>query len=237
MQCVILAGGLGTRMWPDAGTVPKTLLPVAGRPFADWQLEWLAGSGVDSVVYCIGFLGEQVRDHVADGSAFGLHVDFVDEGQELRGTAGALRLALDRGVLEDRFLVLYGDSWLQVDPAEVFATARESGLPALMTVYRNDGRFDSSNVEYAEGRVIRYEKGLEATPPTMRWIDYGLSAFSRDLIAARVPADEVADLAPLCTALAAEGRLAGYLVSERFYEIGSPSGLAEAEALLLARGR
>jgi MurNAc alpha-1-phosphate uridylyltransferase len=237
VQSVILAGGLGTRMWPEARAVPKTLLPVAGRPFADWQLEWLAAAGVTSVVYCIGYLGDQVRDHVGDGATYGLTVSYVDEGERLRGTAGALRLALDQDELDETFLVLYGDSWLQVDPADVFATARASELPALMTVFRNDGRFDASNVEYAEGRVVRYEKGLEVTPPAMRWIDYGLSAFSRDLIATRVAAGEVADLAPLCTALAAEGRLAGYLVSERFYEIGSPRGLAEAEALLLARGR
>lgn len=224
-------------MWPDARTVPKTLLPVAGRPFAEWQLEWLAGAGVTSVVYCIGYLGEQVRDQVGDGAAYGLTVSYVDEGERLRGTAGALRLALDQGELDDSFLVLYGDSWLQVDPADVLATARESGQPALMTVYRNDGRFDASNVEYTDGRVVRYEKGLDVTPPAMRWIDYGLLAFRHDIIEARVPAGEVADLAPLCTDLAAEGLLAGYPVSERFYEIGSPGGLAEAEALLLARGR
>jgi len=236
VQCVILAGGLGTRMWPVARTVPKTMLPVAGRPFADWQLGWLADSGVDSVVYCIGFLGAQVRDHVGDGERFGLAVSYVDEGERLRGTAGALRLALDQQELDEAFLVLYGDSWLQVDPADVFVAAQDSGLPGLMTVYRNDGHFDASNVEYADGRVLRYEKGLEVTPPTMRWIDYGLSVFTRDLIDARVPGGDVADLAPLCTALATERRLAGYLVTERFYEIGSPSGLAEVEALLLDQG-
>jgi MurNAc alpha-1-phosphate uridylyltransferase len=237
VQCVILAGGLGTRMWPVARTVPKTLLPVAGRPFADWQLEWLVEAGVTSVVYCIGHLGEQIRDHIGSGAERGLSVSYVDEGEELRGTAGALRLAVDQGVLEERFLVLYGDSWLQVDPGDVFDTAIRSGLPALMTVFRNNGLYDASNVELADGLVVRYEKGLgEATPPTMRWIDYGLSVFARELVSARVPGGQVADLAPLCSALAAEGRLAGYLVTERFYEIGSPTGLAEAEALLSRRG-
>ena len=235
MQCVILAGGLGTRMWPRAQTVPKTLLPVAGRPFADWQLEWLADAGVTSVVYCVGYLGEQVRDHVGDGSAWGLEVRYVDEGRDLRGTAGALRLAYDEGALDDRFLVLYGDSWLQVDPAEVHAAAERSGLPALMTVYENNGQFDTSNVEYAEGRVVRYEKGLDPIPAEMRWIDYGLSVLERDLVAERIPGDTVADLSDLCHALAAEGALAGFLVADRFYEIGSPSGLAEVTALLEQR--
>jgi NDP-sugar pyrophosphorylase family protein len=219
-------------MWPVAQTVPKTMLPVAGRPFADWQLRWLADAGVTSVVYCIGFLGEQVRDHVGDGSRWGLEVAYVDEGRELRGTAGALRLASDHGVLADRFLVLYGDSWLQVDPAATYAAAVASGLPALMTVFENNGQFDTSNVEYADGRVVRYEKGLDPIPASMRWIDYGLSVLERTLVAERIPGDTVADLATLCTALAAEGNLAGLLVTERFYEIGSPEGLAEATALL-----
>src|SRR6185369_10392492 len=115
MQCVILAGGIGSRMWPETRTVPKTLLPVAGRPFAHWQLEWLSRSGIDSVVYCLGYLAEDVRTFVGDGRQFGLKVSYVDEGEALRGTAGALRLALDSGVLDEDFLVLYGDSWLQVD--------------------------------------------------------------------------------------------------------------------------
>ena len=232
MQCVILAGGLGTRMWPDARTIPKTLLTVAGRPFAGWQLQWLAGAGVTSVVYCIGYLGEQVRDYVGDGSTWGLSVDYVDEGKRLRGTAGALALANARGVLESRFLVLYGDSWLQIDPADVFATSERSGLPALMTVYENRGQWDGSNVVYRDGRVLRYEKGLDPVPPDMHWIDYGLSVFTRDVIESRVPVDSPSDLAPLCTAMAAAGELAGYLATERFYEIGSPTGRAEADALL-----
>jgi NDP-sugar pyrophosphorylase family protein len=235
VQCVILAGGLGTRMWPVAQTVPKTMLPVAGRPFADWQLGWLAASGVTSVVYSIGYLGEQVRDHVGDGSAWGLDVQYVDEGRELRGTGGALRLAADQGVLDDRFLVLYGDSWLQVDPAATYAAAEASGLPALMTVYENNGQFDTSNVEYAEGRVLRYEKGLDPVPAAMRWIDYGLGVLARDVVVDRIPPDTVADLATLCSALAAEGSLAGLLVPDRFYEIGSPEGLAEVTALLEQR--
>jgi MurNAc alpha-1-phosphate uridylyltransferase len=235
VQCVILAGGLGTRMWPTAITVPKTLLEVAGRPFADWQLSWLAEAGTTSVVYCIGYLGDQVREHVGTGDAWGVTVDYVDEGEQLRGTAGALRLALDQGVLDDRFLVLYGDSWLQVDPGAVFRAAQSSSLPALMTVFENAGRLDASNVVYADGLVRRYEKGLDPAPPDMRWIDYGLSVFSRAVIADRVPSGSTYDLAQVCTSLAIEGELAGYLVHDRFYEIGSPEGREETSLLLSGR--
>ncbi len=236
MQCVILAGGLGTRMWPDARTIPKTLLDVAGQPFAGWQLRWLADAEVNSVVYCIGYLGEQVREFAGDGSAWGLSIDYVDEGEQLRGTAGALRLAAEQGVLADQFLVLYGDSWLQVDPADVYATSRRSGRPALMTVFENRGQWDGSNVIYRDGVVERYEKGLTPPPPQMRWIDYGLSVFARSVIEERVPVGVPSDLAPLCSEMAAAGELSGYLVAERFYEIGSPAGRAEAEALLRQRG-
>ena len=235
MQCVILAGGLGTRMLPVTAVVPKVLLPVAGRPFASWQLEWLAAQDITSVVYCIGHLGQLVRDHVRDEGVHGLDIAFVEERDELMGTAGALRLAADEGVLEPTFLVLYGDSWLQVDPAAVLRTAMASPLPALMTVHRNDGAWDRSNVEYSDGIVIRYEKNLDPVPAAMRWIDYGLLAFDRGLITDRVPAGEPSDLAPLCTALAREQRLAGFEVAERFYEIGSAEGLRELDALLSRR--
>ncbi|UWZ39830.1 NTP transferase domain-containing protein [Dactylosporangium roseum] len=229
---MILAGGIGTRMWPETRTVPKTLLPVNGRPFAAWQLDWLAGAGITSIVYSIGYLGAEVRDFVGDGSRWGLSVDYVDEGQQLRGTAGALRLACDEGVLAEDFLILYGDSWLQVDPAAVLSAARERPEPALMTVFANDGRWDTSNVVFDGHRVERYAKGLAQRPAAMRWIDYGLAVMRRDLVVARVPPATVADLAPLHTALADEGLLAGLAVADRFYEIGSAEGRRELEQFL-----
>jgi NDP-sugar pyrophosphorylase family protein len=237
MQCVILAGGLGTRMWPETKAIPKTLLPIAGTPFATWQLSWLARSGIDSVVYCEGHLGQLIRDHVGDGASWGLSVRYVDEGDHLLGTAGALRLAYDERALAEDFLVLYGDSWLQVDPARVLRAARERREPALMTVFRNDGRWDGSNVVLEDTRVARYAKGLDQPPPAMRWIDYGLLAFRRGVIAERVPPNVPEDLAPLCGELAGDGLLAGFEVSRRFYEIGSVAGRNELEAVFTARQR
>lgn len=236
MQCVILAGGLGTRMWPETRTVPKTLLPVGGQPFAAWQLRWLAGGGITSVVYCIGHLGDLVRSFVGSGEQWGLRVDYVDEGDELLGTAGALRRAVDEDALDDNFLVLYGDSWLQVDPSAVLRGARRAPEPALMTVFENDGRWDASNVIFDGVRVLRYAKGLAQPPAEMHWIDYGLLAFDRQIIADRVPDDGARDLAPLCAQLADEGLLAGYAARRRFYEIGSPEGRREVEQILSRGG-
>jgi NDP-sugar pyrophosphorylase family protein len=229
-QCVILAGGLGTRIRSHAGDRPKALIPVAGRPFVDHQLELLAAGGVEDVVFCIGFGGGALSEHVGDGSAHGLRVRYVDESDELRGTAGALRLALDEGALRDAFFVLYGDSYLPLDYRRVWESFRASHLPALMTVYRNEGRWDASNAIVEDGRVVLYDKpGAHPRAGERRWIDYGLSVLNADLIAERVPPGAVLDLADLFHELSLEGKLAAFEADERFYEIGSPEGLADLD--------
>src|SRR5579862_5622541 len=172
MQCVILAGGLGTRMRPLTSTCPKTLLPVHGRPFAWHQLQWLAAQGITEVVYCIGHHGGQIRGYWAQETSPVPAIRYVDEGEQLRGTAGALSLALEEGALADRFFVIYGDSFLPVEFPPVWRAFESSNQPALMTVLRNEGRWDRSNVIYEPGRVVLYDK---TAAPGMQYIDYGLS--------------------------------------------------------------
>jgi NDP-sugar pyrophosphorylase family protein len=232
MQCVILAGGRGTRMAPRTDAVPKALLPVAGRPFADWQLEWLSAQGVDEVIYSIGHLGDQIRRYVGDGEHWQLKVRYIDEGDDLRGTGGALRQALDASALAEQFLVLYGDSYLCIDVRTVWDVFVASARAALMTVYRNDGQWEGSNAVFSEGMVSRYEKGLADVPPEMRYVDYGLSLFRDATVERWVAPGTVVDLAETFTALSAAGQLAGYEAVERFYEVGSPSGLRDLEGRL-----
>lgn len=232
MDCVILAGGLGTRMRPATDSTPKALIPVAGEPFVDHQLRWLAGEGVRRVLFSIGYKGALLREHVGDGRRFGLKVDYVDEGEDLRGTGGALRLAFDQGTLPEAFLLLYGDSYLPVSIAAVWDAFLDGEDPALMTVLRNEGRWDRSNTSFRHGRVELYDK--REPRPDMSYIDYGLSAFRRDVVA-EIPPFGKYDLADLLHTLSVGGRLAGFEVQERFYEVGSPAGLADLEALLEAR--
>jgi NDP-sugar pyrophosphorylase family protein len=228
MQCVILAGGLGTRLGAIAKAIPKALVPINGRPFVDYQLEWLARNSVDTVVFCIGHLGAQIVDHVGDGAAFGLDVSYVDDGKVLRGTGGALRRAHDADLLADVFFVLYGDSFLPIRFEPVLDGFRARGLPALMTVMRNEGRWDRSNVVYTPPLVAVYDKKSEgAAHDRMTHIDYGLSVLTRRLIAERIPADTTFDLADLYHRLSIAGNLAGFEVAERFFEIGSPAGIAD----------
>jgi NDP-sugar pyrophosphorylase family protein len=214
-------------MRPETLTVPKSLLEVAGEPFVAHQLRLLKREGIGKVVLCLGYLGEQVVDFVGDGARFGLEVAAVFDGPVLLGTGGALRRALP--MLGEVFFVLYGDSYLDVPMAEIWECFQASGRQALMTVYGNGGRWDTSNVVFRDGQIAYYSK--KDRRPDMGYIDFGLGVLSADLF--RDWPDEAAfDLADLYTGLAATGRLAGWESRRRFYEIGTPAGLADTDRYL-----
>jgi NDP-sugar pyrophosphorylase family protein len=219
-------------MYPATKTIPKCLVEVAGRPFAHWQLEWLASQGVDRVVFSIGHLGDMIRTELGDGSKWGVTLTYVDEGEELLGTGGALRLAVERGAVEEEFFVLYGDSYLSIDLRAVNEAFHARGAEALMTVYRNRGRWEESNAVFADGMITRYQKGIADPPPEMQFVDYGLSVVRGGVVLEVVPVEVPNDMADAFAALSRAGRLAGFEASERFFEIGTPAGLADLEAHL-----
>jgi N-acetyl-alpha-D-muramate 1-phosphate uridylyltransferase len=226
----ILAGGLATRLRPITETIPKSLVDVCGEPFVAHQLKLLRSRGIADVVLCVGYRAEQIQQVIGSGSAFGLRVRYASDGEQLLGTGGAVRRAL--GMLGEDFFVLYGDSYLPCDYKAVLSSFRASDKPALMTVYRNEGRYDASNVEYDAGTIRRYDKSVRS--PAMHHIDYGLGVFRREAFA-DVPDGARLDLAQLYQTLLAKGQLAGYEVAERFYEIGSVAGLEEFRALMETR--
>lgn len=227
LPIAILSGGLATRLHPLTEKIPKSLVRVAGKPFVAWQLEYLRAQGASRVVLCVGYLGEQIETEVGDGSAYGLEVRYSWDGPQLLGTGGALRRALS--LLGDRFFVFYGDSYLPVDFRAVERSFLESGKPALMTVLQNHGRWDRSNVLFQQGHIVEYNK--QSPRSEMRHIDYGLGILSASLIVDRPP-DTPFDLAEVYRDLSVQGRLAGYEVFDRFYEIGSPTGLQETDEFL-----
>lgn len=227
LSCAILCGGLATRLRPITETIPKSLVTVHGEPFLQHQLRLLQSKGVCEVVLCIGHLGEMIQDFAKDGRDFGLHIRYSFDGAPLLGTAGAIRKALP--VLGERFFALYGDSYLDCDyalVADTFAASRKRGL---MTIYRNEGSFDTSNVEAENGVILRYDK--KKRTPQMRYIDYGLGVFQASVFE-ELPPDEVCDLADVYQSLLKDGQLAAYEVGERFYEIGSPAGIGDLERYL-----
>jgi NDP-sugar pyrophosphorylase family protein len=222
----ILAGGLATRMGDVTKTIPKALLEVAGKPFVLHQLELLRSHGITRVVMCIAHLADQVEAALGDGHQLGMDIAYSHDGGVLLGTGGALKRALP--LLGESFLVMYGDSYLLCDYQHIAQTFEASGALGLMTVYENAGRFDGSNVLWQGGKIVKYDKQDTAG---MEHIDWGLGAFRAEAFDG-YPAGQKLDLAVVFQDLLARGKLAGYEVSQRFYEIGSFAGLEETRALL-----
>lgn len=226
----ILAGGLATRLRPMTETVPKSLLEVNGEPFVIHQLRLLQANGVRRVVLCVGHLGELVQRAIGDGAALGLQIDYSFDGPVLLGTAGAIKNALPK--LGESFFVMYGDSYLPCDYAAIARNFELANVLGMMTVFRNEGKWDSSNVEFEAGKIFAYSK--TERNPRMRYIDYGLGVFRGEAFQ-RLEEGKHSDLAEIYAELLAQNQLSAYEVKERFYEIGSQEGLRETAAFLASQ--
>jgi NDP-sugar pyrophosphorylase family protein len=222
----ILAGGLGTRLGSTVRDTPKPLLEVAGEPFLLHQLRLLSTYGARRAVICVGYLGELIEQRIG-AARFGIEILYSYDGPSLIGTLGAVRQAAAE--VGARFLVLYGDTYLRIDYRSATADWIASGLPAMMTVLRNEGQWDTSNADF-DGTRVTYDK--RAPTPGMSWIDYGLGGICAEALT--MVGDEVDDLAELYGELSRRGQLFGYAASERFYEIGTPAALAETDSFLTA---
>ena len=223
----ILAGGLATRLRPVTEEIPKALIEVAGRPFLAHQLRLLQSAGIRKAVLCLGYRGEMIQQGFGGGRQFGLELVYSFDGPQLLGTGGAIKKALP--FLGRHFLVLYGDSYLPIDYSAPTRAFQATGKPGLMTVFRNEGRWDISNVSFQDGVIKSYDKKQQT--PDMRYIDYGLGVFDATAFSAW-PADKAFDLADVYRDLIARNELAGHEVRPRFYEIGSREGLTELDAML-----
>lgn len=228
----LLAGGLGTRVQGISRSVPKALFEVAGSPFITYQLALLHRNGVRRVVICTGHLGDQIEAYVGDGTRFGLRVQYSREGERLLGTGGALKNAAP--LLGELFWVMYGDTYLNVNFREIFEAFWRSSALGLMTVWRNENRFGRSNVVFRDGRILQYDKRISR--PDMTHIDYGLALLRQRALASIAPGVPF-DLAELYQELVARGAMDAFEVHHRFYQIGSPEGLAETRRAFERRRR
>jgi N-acetyl-alpha-D-muramate 1-phosphate uridylyltransferase len=228
----ILAGGLATRLRPLTETIPKSLIEVAGEPFISHQLRLLRSQGIDRVVLCVGHLGQMIQQVVGNGASWGLGVSYSSDADRLLGTGGALKKAIP--MLGERFFALYGDSYLDGDFGAAARAHELSGKCGLMTVLRNDDQWDRSNVLFRDGRIIRYDKVHRVAD--MRHIDWGLGVFRAEAFNA-YPDGQAFDLASLYRRLLDADQLAGYEEQQRFYEIGSPEGIAQTEDYIKQKGR
>ncbi|HUX11824.1 MAG TPA: sugar phosphate nucleotidyltransferase [Spirochaetia bacterium] len=224
---IVLCGGLATRLRPITEKIPKSLVDVNGRPFIEFVLERLSRRGIRNVVLSVGYLGEMLEQAVGSGERFGLSVRYSYDGPTLLGTAGAIKGAAH--LLTSPFFVQYGDSFLDVDYTAVDAAYQRSGKLGLMTVLRNEGKWDRSNVVFRDGRLVSYDK--RDPGPGANYIDYGLSLLDKSVLE-RVPEGESCDLSVILGELSAENELEGFEVFNRFYEIGTITGLTETREYL-----
>lgn len=220
----ILAGGLAMRLRPITEKIPKALVEIAGQPFIVHQLKLMKKNNIEHVVLCIGYLGEMIQDSIGDGHNLGLHVDYSSDWPHLLGTGGALKKALS--LLGDNFFVLYGDSYLDCNYCAVQSAFKKSAKQALMTVFRNENKWDKSNISYRGGKILKYDK--KNTANDMEYIDYGLSILNTSVFDTAGFGDRF-DLAELYKDLVDSGQMAGYETKERFYEIGTVQGIKELE--------
>jgi MurNAc alpha-1-phosphate uridylyltransferase len=224
MQVAILAGGLATRLRPLTSTTPKSMIIIHGKPFLEYQLEFLKKDGIKDIVLCIGHLKEQIESYFGDGSRFGVTIQYGKEEGPLLGTAGALRNALD--LLDETFFVMYGDSYLFLDFNEIWRFFHQFEKSGLMVVYKNENRYDTSNVSINGNFVQKYGK-TEQTPD-MVYIDYGVSLLRKKVLES-IPENEYYSLETLFSSLIAHQELLSFPAKQRFYEIGSKDGLKEFE--------
>jgi NDP-sugar pyrophosphorylase family protein len=227
ISAAILAGGLATRLRPVTEKIPKALVELAGKPFIQHQLDLLRRNRIHRVVFCLGYKGEMIESHLGNGSRLGMELKYTYDGERLLGTGGALRRAAH--LLGDVFWVMYGDSLMDIDYARVLTDFASRNVLGMMTVLRNDNRWDRSNVVFRDGQLLRYDKKTQT--PEMQYIDYGVALLRREALL-RVPENEPYDLANLYGQLVAEGHMAGHEVTNRFYEIGTPESLEEARKYL-----
>ncbi|ADG76468.1 Nucleotidyl transferase [Cellulomonas flavigena DSM 20109] len=225
-QVVLLAGGAGTRLRPVTGDVPKVLVPVGDRPFLELLLDQYEGTGVRDVHLCLGVHADQVLAHLARHPRPDLRITWTVEDHPL-GTAGCLRLAAP--ALHDEFAVVVGDSLLTEPVGELTQRWHATGREAAMAVLHNAGALVPSNVAVADGLVVTYDK--HAAPGSLEHVDYGVLLLRRTALG-RLPDAATQDLSTLVASLVEDRELAAVEVGRRFYEIGSPRGLAELRAVV-----
>jgi len=232
MQVAILAGGMATRLGPLTKEAPKSLIHIRGKPFLQYQLELLKKGGVEDIVLCIGHLGERIEKHFGDGKEFGIHIEYSYDGDKLLGTAGALKNA--ERLLEDEFIVMYGDSYLFLDFSAVASYFRKLDKLGLMVVYKNTDRYDKSNVVIDGNLVKEYNKKVKSKD--MVYIDYGASVLRKEALKL-VPQNQPYSLEELFSQLIGRKQLLAYEVDRRFYQIGSLDGLHEFEKYISGKAR
>ena len=220
IQAVILAGGLGKRMRPLTASIPKPMIEVGGKPFLQHQFDLLRSFGIRRVLLLVAYLGDQIEKYFGDGAALGLHLSYSHEPEPL-GTGGALRIAA--AMLDEEFLLLNGDTYLDIDYAALADAFRKSTAMAMIVAYENTDVPVPSNLALSpDGNVTMYRK---RDPHGLTHVDAGVIALRREVLA-EIPAGCKCSLEEeIFPKLIERGQMEAWVTTEPFYDMGSPAGL------------
>jgi mannose-1-phosphate guanylyltransferase len=231
VQALVLAGGEGTRLRPLTYTTPKPVMPLAGRPFLSFMLDWLNGHGVDEVILSCGFMSEGVKRVLGD-IYDGMRLRYVIEEEPL-GTAGPVRLALDEGVLAERLLVLNGDVLTDVDLSAELAQHERTGARVTLALQPVEDTASYGVVLTDEdGRVAQFIEKADGEPPTNR-INAGAYVVEREVVETIPAGRAVSFEREVFPRLVGHG-LHGYAAEGYWIDIGTPDRYLEATWDLLA---
>ena len=222
MQIVILCGGKATRLYPLTKKIPKSMIRFEGKPFLEQQLDLLKKNRIFDIVLCVGYKAEQIKKYFGDGKNFGVEIKYSSDKKKLLGTGGALKKA--ENLLEDSFLVMWGDSYLPFNFQKAIKFFKKSNKPGMMIVFKNLNKYEPSNVEVKNNLVKSYSKKRKTKK--MKYIDYGISIYRKEVLK-HLPKNQICDLTKLQQALIKKRQLLAYPAEKRFYQIGSPDGLEE----------
>jgi NDP-sugar pyrophosphorylase family protein len=220
MRAVILAGGLGERISSKYPDTIKSLIEFNNKPFIYYQLELLKRNGFNEVVICSGHGASELVKYLSKHD-FNMKITLSNDGDKLLGTGGAIKKALP--YLNSEFMVMYGDSYLDFNYKQTINKFVLGKKLALMSIFKNEGKYDKSNVRYNNGKILEFNKE-KFNDKRFKYIDYGANFFKADAFRYT---PEIFDLSMLQTTLLYRNELDCDVIKERFYEIGSLTGIEE----------
>ena len=217
---IILCGGMGTRVSKHTKKIPKCLININGKPFLYYQLKYLKKNKINNVLLSAGYMAGKIKKYIKN-------IKFIDvkinaDGKKLLGTGGAILKSLH--LLKPNFYVIYGDSYLNFKLTKL----RDNKNFPTMAIYKNNNKFDKSNVKLGSGRKIIYFKNKKKK---LQYIDYGAAYLNKKIFKNKMKYSKF-DLADLYEKISKRNMLNGYKVSKRFYEIGSYNGINDLKKYL-----
>jgi len=199
------------------------MIDIDGKPFLEQQIEMLKKHNITDIVLCVGHLSDKIEDYFGNGDKFGVNIKYSQDGAKALGPIGAIKNA--ESLLDDVFFIMYGDSYLSVDFQKAYSFFKEHDKLGLMVVYKNNDKYDKSNLVIKDNMVVGYRE-KEAV-----YIDYGTSILRKKALDL-VPKNTMYSTGQFFSDLISKKELLAFEAEKRFYHIGNPDALEELRSFI-----